>query len=424
MNSPQQDTSHLNTQQKSAQELDFLTVLDSRIVGQVAAKEAAARAFRRAKNPLRNRRGPVYKVLLVGQSRTGKTLTAETTALSLHGNAEALLRIDCAEYQNGHEVSRLLGAPPSYRDSDDPSSNSPIAILARQNLIASRKGSACPITVILLDEIEKAHASLKDLLLAIFDKGKTRLANNCETDFTDCMFFLTSNLGMEQLEEFGHIRGFCTQKVKPIEEKDVAAVVTKELRNHFRPEFLKRLDETVIFAPLSQNQLEKLVEMELGFVQDRIVAALPPCDQFEVQFTPDVQSHVLRLAQENDGGVAEVKQVIERDIIDTLGGELEKGTIVGGDVVVIGFDKQLEVLTFHLADHKNLSLAQKQSREPAVDSEPAKWPAVGGSDGKRPVLLNAVELRQLVASFPGNLLEIPDPWAVYKRNQSSDQTRH
>ncbi len=122
----------------------------------------------------------------------------------------------------------------------------------------------------------------------------------------------------------------------------------KELKKHFRPEFLKRIDETVIFAPLTQNQLEKLVEMELGFVQDRIVQGLPASDWFEVKFSAEVQGHVLRLALVNDGGVAEVKQIIEREIIDALGGELEKKTIAGLDLVVVGLDQTLGKLTFDL----------------------------------------------------------------------------
>ncbi len=236
MATPEIYVARLNTEEKSAQELGFLSVLNTRMVGQEKAKKAAARAKRRAGNPLRNKRGPVYKALLIGKSRTGKTLTAETTALSLHGDIEALVRVDCAEYQHGHEVSRLLGAPPSYVGFDDPgkggsdddqgdkkaakASKGPTALLARQNLIASRKGSKTAITVILLDEIEKAHTSLKDVLLAIFDKGKIHLANNTETDFTDCIFFMTSNLGMEQLENFGHSIGFGTQEItQPGESK-------------------------------------------------------------------------------------------------------------------------------------------------------------------------------------------------------------
>ncbi|MBS1992248.1 MAG: ATP-dependent Clp protease ATP-binding subunit [Cyanobacteria bacterium SZAS LIN-3] len=370
------ETTRLNTEEKSSQELGFIKVLDSRMIGQEGAKRAAARAKRRAGNPLRNKRGPVYKALLIGKSRTGKTLTAETTALSLHGDVEALVRVDCAEYQHGHEVSRLLGAPPSYvgfdsppgKGDDDNSSGgkkdgkAPTALLARQNLVASRKGSKVPITVILLDEIEKAHTSLKDVLLAIFDKGKIRLANNVETDFTDCIFFLTSNLGMEQLEQFGRSIGFAVKEATQPTEDDVAQVVHKELRKHFRPEFLKRLDETVIFAPLTQNQLQELVSMELGFVQDRICSGLPAPDWFEVKFKDEVTPHILALTLRNDGGVAEVKQIIEREVIDALGGELEKKTIAGQDLVLIGVDEGGR-LTFELGKGQGQPPKPSQVRE-------------------------------------------------------------
>jgi len=382
------ETTRLKTEEQSSQELRFIKVLDGRIVGQQGAKRAAARAKRRAANPLRNKRGPIFKALLIGKSRTGKTLTAETTALSLHGDADALVRVDCAEYQQGHEVSRLLGAPPSYVGFDDPNKNgeggdkgdksgkdtkAPTALLARQNLIASRKGSKVPITVILLDEIEKAHSSLKDVLLAVFDKGKIRLANNIETDFTDCIFFLTSNLGMEQLEQFGRSIGFRVQAVQQPTEEDVRQVVSGELRKHFRPEFLKRLDETVIFAPLTQTQLEELVALELSFVQDRICAGLPSKDWFEVQFDPQVNKRILALALADDGGVAEVKQIIEREIIDVLGGELEKATIAGNDLVkvALGQGDESDKLIFDLAKGrgqppKPSTASEEKPRKPEV----------------------------------------------------------
>ncbi len=310
----------------------------------------------------------------------------------------------------GHEVSRLLGAPPSYVGFDDPnkgddeggkggdgdkknqkSGKAPIALLARQNLVASRKGSKCPITIILLDEIEKAHTSLKDALLAIFDKGKIRLANNTETDFTDCIFFMTSNLGMEQLEEFGRQIGFHIEAPKEPTEADIAQVVNKELKRHFRPEFLKRIDETVIFAPLTQHQLEKLVEMELGFVQDRIVQGLPWPDWFEIKFSAEVQPHILKLALKDSGGVAEVKQIIERDIIDALGGELEKKTIAGRDLVTVGYDNELCQLTFELAKGKG------EPPKPAIESAPPESNSdTAGTKNKVPSGL--AELRQLIAA--------------------------
>jgi hypothetical protein len=407
METIKQDVVRLSPEVKSEQELSFYGVLDSRIVGQAAAKKAAARARRRAGNPLRNKRGPVYKALLIGKSRTGKTLTAETTALSLHGDADALVRVDCAEYQHGHEVSRLLGAPPSYVGFDAPGGNdddqggdkknakapkAPTALLARQNLIASRKGSKTPITIILLDEIEKAHTSLKDVLLAIFDKGKIRLANNTETDFTDCIFFMTSNLGMEQLENFGRTMGFLNREPKEPTEADVAQVVNKELKQHFRPEFLKRVDETVIFAPLTQDQLDKLVAMELGFVQDRIVKGLPAEAWFEIKFAEGVHAHILAVTAKEGGGVAEVKQTIERDIIDVLAGELEKKTIAGRDLITVGFDKGLSVLTFDQEKGKGVPPMAADS------TAPDKGESVTATPAKAKVPADLLELRQLIAA--------------------------
>jgi ATP-dependent Clp protease ATP-binding subunit ClpC len=397
----------LKTDVKSDQEISFLQVLDSRIVGQKGAKACAARAKRRAGNPLRNKRGPVYKALLIGKSRTGKTLTAETTALSLHGDASALIRVDCAEYQHGHEVSRLLGAPPSYVGYDAPSDNDeaekknpkagkkPTALLARENLVASRKGSKTPITVILFDEIEKAHTSLKDTLLAIFDKGKIRLANNTETDFTDCIIYLTSNLGMDKLEQFGKSIGFTVREVKEPSEGDVAEVVSKELKGHFRPEFLKRLDEVVIFAPLTQSQIADLVLMELGFVQDRVNEALGTSKRFTIKFDEAVQKHVLTVAEATEGGVAEIKQIIERDIIDALGGELEKNTIAGGDHIDVGVepgDDGALRLTF--------SLTRKvEAVEPAAASVADNVPTDGqNKDQAVPVSPKMQALRDLIAA--------------------------
>jgi MoxR-like ATPase len=346
----------LDTGKATDQELEFLRVLDSRIIGQASGKKAAGRAFRRALNKLRNGRGPIYKVLQIGKSRTGKTLTAESTALALHGDSEALIFIDCESYKQSHQIQQLLGAPPSYVgyknpgevDKQKPGQTDHSALFSQVNLVASRKGSKSPVTVILLDEIEKASEEFLDVLLGIFDKGKIRLANNTETDFTNCIFFMTSNLAMDKVEQLDRPLGFKVKERTTVSEEDIRGVVGTELKLRFRPEFLKRVDETVIFAPLTKEQLEQVVDLEVSLLQERVRAKLPYAERFAVDVQKPAREFILARALADDGGVAEIKQVIETQVSDALGNELAKGTIAGGDLVVVALDADGSKLTLDL----------------------------------------------------------------------------
>lgn len=343
----------LDVNQATDQEKEFLRVLESRIVGQSSGKQAAARAFRRALNQLKDGRGPIYKLLQIGKSRTGKTLTAETAALAMHGDAEALVFIDCESYKQSHQIQQLLGAPPSYVGYKDPKDQKagqpdPSALFARVNLIASRKGSKVPVTIVLLDEIEKASDEFLDVLLGIFDKGKIRLANNTETDFTDCIFFMTSNLAMDKVERLDKPFGFRVQGKQAVTETDIRAIVTGELKMRFKPEFLKRVNETVIFAPLTAEQLEQVVDLEVKLLKDRIRAKLTRPQRFSVDVEKSAREFILERALSDNGGVAEIKNVIETYCADLLGNEITKGTIAGGDLVLISREAGENGLCFKL----------------------------------------------------------------------------
>jgi hypothetical protein len=343
----------LDIGQATDQEKEFLRVLESRIVGQVSGKRAAARAFRRALNQLKDGRGPIYKLLQIGKSRTGKTLTAETAALAMHGDSEALVFIDCESYKQSHQIQQLLGAPPSYVGYKDPKDQKtgqpdPSALFARVNLIASRKGSKVPVTIVLLDEIEKASDEFLDVLLGIFDKGKIRLANNTETDFTDCIFFMTSNLAMDKVERLDKPFGFRMQGKQAVTEMDIRAIVTGELKLRFKPEFLKRVNETVIFAPLTAEQLEQVVDLEVKLLKERIRARLPRPQRFSLDVQKSAREFVLERALSDNGGVAEIKNVLETYCADLLGNELAKGTIAGGDLVIVSREDGEDRLCFKL----------------------------------------------------------------------------
>ncbi|GEM_PF-3285718 len=341
--------------QATEQENAFLQVLHSRIMGQEGGKKAAARAYRRSLNVLRNRRGPLYRILQIGKSRTGKTLTAESSALALHGDAEALVYVNCEHFKQSHQIQQLLGAPPSYVGYKDPKEQEkakpgqvdPSALFSRANLIASRKGSAVPVTIVLLDEIEKASPEFLDVLLGIFDKGKIRLANNSDTDFTDCIFFMTSNLAMEEVEKLSNPIGFRTRE-QEVTEKEIGSIVKQALKRRFRPEFLKRIDEVVIFAPLTQAQLEGVVELEIKLLKDRIRQHVEKPRRFAVKVEEPARRFILKVALADNGGVAEIKHVIDTRVSDVLGNELAKGTIRGGDLVVVDHVEGEEALSFLL----------------------------------------------------------------------------
>ncbi len=399
----------LNTSQRSVQENDFASRADVRIIGQSEAKAAALRAYRSYLNPLRDLERPIYIIKCIGKSRTGKTLTAETLAELLHGDKKALVRINCGAYKEKHRISQLLGAPPGYVGfKDDSEKGKPGQIdrsakLSRDNLIASRRGSKVPVTIVLVDECEKMTEELEDVFLSIFDKGEVDLGNNEPADFRDCIFVLTSNLASDEVERLGRPGiGFHAHAQTP-STTQVKDTVTSALEKRYKPEFLNRIDEIVIFAAHTPEQIKLIVDAEIGLVEERIMNQLPRGLQFGLEVEESARQFLL---DHSKNGVADLKRTIQRYMLDPVSSELIKRSIKLGDVLVVKHESGKDRLSFYIAegeaaisDAEHLSVADTRATQNGLGFqravEKANYKAARSKRATYDVTVRAEDIAQL-----------------------------
>lgn len=342
----------LNTAEVSPVEREFLKFLESRIVGQPAAVAALGRAYRTGLNPIANPRRPRAVMIFAGPSRTGKSYSVECAAEFCHGSPDAMIELEGGELQKEHEVMKLTGAPPSYIGYKPPADNpengeepkfDPSAKLAKANLEASRRGSKCPIVWIRINEIEKAHPALYDLLLGGTDNGKINLGNNQTVQLGNCVIVMTSNLGMKEFQrkEMGFVK---RQKTTA----DVKSMVLTAMADEFRPEFNNRIDDVVIFNPLGDEQVRRVVDFEIDRVQERILKQTARGHLFVLEVDDKAKDFILQKADNSNGGVSDMKRTLKVHLEEALGNELLKGSINLGDKVVVTYEEGEETLSFYI----------------------------------------------------------------------------
>lgn len=332
----------------------FVSRFAERVIGQPEAQQVALQAYNAANNPLRDMSRPIGIYLLIGPSRTGKTLTAETLALLLHGNKDALIRLQGGDYRQEHQVLDLKGAPPSYVGYKDPSDEKgklaedqvdPVSVISNHNLKRVRLGSSSTVNIVLLDESEKASPEFFKLWMGIFDTGTLRLGNGEIVDFRDTIFIMTSNLGMAAVEKLAQRGIGFTSAQRDVTRADVESVVTQALVQVYPPEFRNRIDAVVIFQPLVHDDMKKIVKHEIDLVQERIDKQLVRGQSFALRVTESAQEYLLAETLNKHKSIAELKRVLTRQIVMPLGRELQRGTIKGGDIVCVSLS-ETGALTF------------------------------------------------------------------------------
>lgn len=320
----------------------FVRQFSERVIGQPEALQVALQAYDAAHNPLRDMSRPIGIYLLIGPSRTGKTLTAETLALLFHGNKDALIRLQGGDYRQEHQVLDLKGAPPSYVGYKDPGEGKgklaenevdPVSVISNHNMKRVRLGSDSNVNIILVDESEKADAEFFKLWMGIFDTGTLRLGNGEMVDFSNTIFIMTSNLGMAAVEKLARGGIGFTNSARDVTREDVQSVVERALVQVYPPEFRNRIDAVVIFQPLQHNDMRNIVKHEIMLVQERIDKQLQRGQSFALKVTEAAQDFLLQETLNKHNSIAEVKRVVNRQIETPLGRELQRGTIKGGDVV-------------------------------------------------------------------------------------------
>ena len=289
--------------------------LHQRVVGQDDAIKAVSNAVRRSRAGLQDPNRPIGSFIFLGPTGVGKTELARALAEFLFDDERAMIRIDMSEYQEKHTVSRLIGAPPGYIGYDE----------GGQLTEAVRRR---PYSVVLFDEIEKAHHEVFNVLLQLLDDGRLTDGHGRTVDFRNTVVVMTSNLGNELW--IG----------RDVDTKVSRTMVNEILQAHFRPEFLNRVDEIVIFHPLSREHLRKIVDIQLrrveGLLRDR---------GFSLEVTPEARDYLAEVGYDPDYGARPLKRAIQRELQDPLALEVLSGDITPGDLVQV--DQGPDGLTFH-----------------------------------------------------------------------------
>jgi len=310
---------------------EFEAFLRSRIVGQDAAIEAVTELYQMFLVGMASPDRPVGSLLFLGPTGSGKTYVVEVAAEALFGNAHAFIKVDCAEFQQPHEISKLIGSPPGYIG------HMHTPPLLSEDALNRWHTEKLKLTLLLFDEIEKASEALWQLLLGVLDKAALTLGDNSHVDLSHCVIFMTSNLGaaeMINLAEGGI--GFVPHPtiLDNLDEK-ISRTATEAARRKFSPEFMNRLDKIVVFNTLRPEQLERVLELELAKVQQRITRAVGE-SHFTFRCSPEVNKWLLQEGTDSRYGARHLKRVIERNIVYALANLVATGQVASGDCIEIG----------------------------------------------------------------------------------------
>ncbi|MFH9405426.1 ATP-dependent Clp protease ATP-binding subunit, partial [Streptomyces sp. NPDC017638] len=287
-------------------------ILHERVVGQDEAVQLVADAVIRARSGIRDPRRPIGSFIFLGPTGVGKTELAKTLASALFDSEDNMVRLDMSEYQERHTVSRLIGAPPGYVGYDE----------GGQLTEAVRRK---PYSVVLFDEIEKAHADVFNTLLQVLDDGRITDSQGRQVDFRNTVIIMTSNIGSQHLLEGVTADG----EIKP----DARERVLAELRGHFRPEFLNRVDDIVLFSPLTLPQIEHIVELQLTDLRNRLSER-----QIHLEITPEARRLIAEHGFDPVYGARPLRRYIAHEVETKIGRALLRGEIKPGGTISVTVD--------------------------------------------------------------------------------------
>ncbi|MGO3780484.1 MAG: ATP-dependent Clp protease ATP-binding subunit [Enterococcus viikkiensis] len=317
--------------------LDLEKVLHKRVVGQEEAVQAISRAIRRARSGLKDPNRPIGSFMFLGPTGVGKTELAKALAEAMFGSEEALIRVDMSEYMEKYSTSRLIGSPPGYVGYEE---GGQLTEKIRQK----------PYSVILLDEVEKAHPDVFNILLQVLDDGHLTDSKGRKVDFRNTILIMTSNIGATEIREEKNV-GFT---VKDITKDHVAMEkrIMEELKKAFRPEFLNRIDESVVFHSLDQEQIHEIVKIMSRSVLDRMKE-----HEIKVKITPAAYDVIGKVGFDPEYGARPIRRALQKEIEDRLAEALLSGQIQLGDTVTIGASKGKITLT--VKNHKEEKIPEK-----------------------------------------------------------------
>ena len=321
--------------------------LKQRVVGQDEAIKAVANAILRGRAGLAEEDKPIGSFMFLGPTGVGKTELARALAEFLFNDEKAMVRIDMSEYMEKHTVSRLIGSPPGYIGYEEGGQLTEI--------VKHR-----PYSLILFDEIEKAHPDVFNILLQILDNGRLTDAKGRTVNFKNTVIIMTSNVGSEYLEQMSTLGFKATnddEEKQIIQSKNLKEKIRLALKEHFRPEFLNRIDEIIIFNPLNQKEIEKIVEIQLEIVKKRLLQK-----EIQLQIDEVVKKYLAKEGFSPDFGARELKRVIQRNILDPLAYKIINGEVGPADIVKITVENnKLNFIIVHFHS-RNFKISSEKTK--------------------------------------------------------------
>ncbi len=293
--------------------------LMGKVIGQDDAVAKIVKSIQRSRIGLKDPNRPIGSFIFVGPTGVGKTYLAKILAKEMFGSSDALIRVDMSEYMEKYSVSRLIGAPPGYVGYDEGGQ-------------LTEKVRRKPYSIVLLDELEKAHTDVFNLLLQVLDEGRLTDSNGRQVDFKNTIIIMTSNAGTRQLKDFGKGVGFATN-AKEIDSEFGHSVITKALNKTFSPEFLNRIDEVIMFDQLSKDSIFKIIDLELKDVYDRVEKL-----GYHLVLSDDARNYIAEQGYDVQFGARPLKRAIQKYIEDEVAELLLTQTAQPNDTVEINFD--------------------------------------------------------------------------------------
>ena len=348
---------------RSPEVRDFERALLDRVVGQDRAVRRLARVYQVHLAGLTVSGQPIVNLLFLGPTGSGKTRLVEATAEALFDDVHAVVKIDCAEFQHSHEIAKLIGSPPGYLGHRETQP------LITQEALEAHYTDKLKLSLVLFDEIEKASDALWQLLLGILDKATLTLGDNRRVDFSHTMIFLTSNLGSHEVNSLleGGL-GFTSGARENDEEVDrkIYRTAVEAARHKFSPEFMNRIDKVIVFRTLQREHLERILDIELGHVQEPVIASNGG-NQFVFKCMPGARDFLLREGTDARFGARHLKRAIERHLVFPLSNLLASRQIHLGDLITVDFDSGASKLCFMREDQGALvSGVEEATKEPAL----------------------------------------------------------
>tara|TARA_R110000796_G_scaffold250860_1_gene381027 strand:- start:2260 stop:4269 length:2010 start_codon:yes stop_codon:yes gene_type:complete len=298
--------------------------LQKSIIGQSEAVGKVSKSIRRNSVGIRDNKKPIGSFIFLGPTGVGKTHLAKKLADEVFGSEDSVIRVDMSEFQEKHSMSRLIGSPPGY-------------VGYNEGGQLTEKIRLNPYSLVLFDEIEKAHGDIFNLMLQILDDGYVTDASGRKVNFKNTLIIMTSNIGIKQAIDFGTGIGFSTKAMKQKEDEHTRSIISKALKNTFNPEFLNRLDDIITFNSLDKKSLKQIVKIELEDLKSRLLEK-----DYTFTFGPSILTHIVETGYDEKFGARPLQRTIQTEIEDFISEQILKGEISEHTKYVLSYNKKTE----------------------------------------------------------------------------------